>query len=273
MTALAKNFDKISAVYRHIAKNIYDPAVARSFEQIQRHQKIGDGTTSILDLGCGDGSTLEKIQVLFPEAQFTGVDISEKMLEEARHKLTLKTILSDISRVQDTLPKAAFDLILSHFVLGYIELPVLLDSARQALKPQGLLSIATSTEDSFTSVKNVVRDSCSRVKPLKKFIDYKIRQGIKNSKNRIDWERLEDVVAEKGFQVVEFETLNVACLFNDAAELFNYIFCGSWGIGELKPYIPLSLYRFFYTRLLSRLIQFPLEDKAQVHITLLQRVR
>ncbi len=271
MTQLAKNFDKIATVYRRISSNIYDPAVTASFKQIQHHVTHPENVSSILDLGCGDGSTLKKIKPQFPNATLTGVDISKSMLAEAHTNVTLKTVLSDITRIGDVLPKNDFDLILSHFVLGYIDLITLLNKAAPLLKPHGLISLITNSESSFSGIKQMARQSCSKFKPMKKLIDYIIQKGVKNSKNKIEWETLGPVFAAHNFNLLSLETLDISCEFATATDLFNYIFYGSWGIGELKSYIPLRFYRLFYTTILNQLITFPFHDTARVTIVLLKR--
>jgi ubiquinone/menaquinone biosynthesis C-methylase UbiE len=271
MSGLAKNFDKISNIYRNIAKNIYDPALKISLEQINTHVDKSSGINKILDLGCGDGKTLLHVKDHFPQANFTGVDISKKMLAEAANKMTLTTIQSDIGHIDNLLPKHQFDLSFAHFVLGYIDMNTLLNKANYLLRDKRFISITTNSEDSFCGIKNIVRESCSKIKPLKKFIDYKINQGFKKSKNQIDWNNIESITKTHNFDVISLEKLNVECEFANSKDLFNYIFYGSWGIGELKPYIPLSIYRLCYTTFLNRLMEFPFKDRAQVNILLLKR--
>lgn len=271
MSTLAKNFDKISSVYRSIAKNIYDPALRLSLTQLNAQISAPPTIKNIIDLGCGDGSTLLKVKNQYPHANYTGVDISRNMLAEAAAKLPLTTVQSDIDHLAAHLPAQQFDIAFAHFVLGYVDLPTLLGRAHHLLQADGYISITTNSEDSFCGIKNIIRDSCSNIKPLKKFIDYKIKQGFKKSKNQIDWQQIDTVCKLHHFDVIALDTLNVECEFANATELFNYIFYGSWGIGELKPYIPLPLYRWCYTAFLKRLMSFPFRDKAQVNILLLKR--
>lgn len=234
ISGLAKNFDKISSNYRNIAKNIYDPVLSISLKQLHDNKINLSNPENILDLGCGDGSTLLKLQADFPRAKFTGVDISKKMLAEASKKMTLTAIQSDINHIDDILPKQKFDLIFSHFVLGYVDIDTLLSKANYLLDSKRYISIATSDEESFCGIKNIVKDSCSKIRPLKYFIDHKIKQGIKKSKNQIEWANIESISSQHKFELISLEKIKVECKFMNSSELFDYIFCGSWGIGELK---------------------------------------
>jgi len=46
--------------------------------------KIGGGVKKILDYGCGDGSLIENMNLMFPEHQYTGYDNDRKMLTIAQ---------------------------------------------------------------------------------------------------------------------------------------------------------------------------------------------
>lgn len=41
---------------------------------------------SVLDAGCGTGSILEMLQRDYPDARYTGIDLSSKMIEVAKRK-------------------------------------------------------------------------------------------------------------------------------------------------------------------------------------------
>lgn len=60
---------------------------------------------SVLDAGCGTGAILEMLKKDYPDVQYTGIDLSDKMIEVAKRKA-----LTDVSFLQgdcENLPFAA----------------------------------------------------------------------------------------------------------------------------------------------------------------------
>lgn len=99
-------------------------AAAYSFHTARICQVIS-GCNSVIDLGCGPATHLGQIAKLNPGIQFTGIDLSEKMLERAEsHIKTLN--LTNVSFIQDdisTLDKLSdnsFDGILSTMTLHHL---------------------------------------------------------------------------------------------------------------------------------------------------------
>jgi len=95
-------------------------------------------TGDVLDLGCGSGRYRRLVQGL--GNRYTGVDVSEKMLEENRRKhldfAPATLINADIARVP--LPDAAADSILCTRVLSHVRAPrKVFREIRRLLKPGG----------------------------------------------------------------------------------------------------------------------------------------
>jgi S-adenosylmethionine-diacylgycerolhomoserine-N-methlytransferase len=77
----------------------------------------------ILEIGCGTGKNLAVLSRLFPEAQITGVDLSEEMLSAAR-----KNLGQAVDRIQlinsayclPMAPEGPFDLVIFSYTLSMI---------------------------------------------------------------------------------------------------------------------------------------------------------
>ena len=96
-------------------------------------------TASILDLGCGTGLSAD----LFFEKDFqvTGVDLSPKMIEEARFRPFKKLVCQSLSKPLKV-GKAPFDAITCLGVLDFVSKPFeVVEKILSHLKPEGLLSI------------------------------------------------------------------------------------------------------------------------------------
>ncbi|MBI2662834.1 class I SAM-dependent methyltransferase [Candidatus Woesearchaeota archaeon] len=77
-------------------------------------KELAPAKMKILDLSCGSGELLKEIQVRFPKAELYGVDISAKMLEIARTKLSGRKVIlqkMDVHALQ--YPSNYFDFVFS----------------------------------------------------------------------------------------------------------------------------------------------------------------
>lgn len=108
------------------------------------------GTGRIVDLALGTGASLADLAAFLPAAEYTGIDISPRMLELARQKYpAFRTILDDASNIANHFPAGTIDLALMHFLTTYIDTDKVVASVATCLKPGAWLSIASTTYESF----------------------------------------------------------------------------------------------------------------------------
>lgn len=93
---------------------------------------------TVLDLGCGMGHQIESILPQEPE-KVVGVDISQKMLAEARKKASSSIVQLVCQPVEEyEFGVEQFDLVLSSMTLHYVaDLKTLFQKIYTSLKPQG----------------------------------------------------------------------------------------------------------------------------------------
>jgi cytosine/adenosine deaminase-related metal-dependent hydrolase/ubiquinone/menaquinone biosynthesis C-methylase UbiE len=96
----------------------------------------------VLDVGCGTGRWLSRLEALRPAA-LLGTDSSPAMLRYARARLDAATGLLLHDACTLPVPDASQDLILSSFVLSYLQhLPAFAAECARALKPGGILLLS-----------------------------------------------------------------------------------------------------------------------------------
>jgi SAM-dependent methyltransferase len=123
-----------------------DPQLRQSYHNIVKEQ-ITIQPQDILDLACGVGLSTFALQQIYPQANFTGVDLSPYFLAVARYNSRQRNtqINWKHATAESTgLPDASFDLV-STFLLFH-ELPQMatrqiLCEVRRLLRPGGYLSI------------------------------------------------------------------------------------------------------------------------------------
>ncbi len=78
-----KEFDRVAQSYDLLTGK--NPGYARHLAMSAARLRLGPGA-QILDLCCGTGISTEAVSSVYPDAEITGLDASEGMLEVARNK-------------------------------------------------------------------------------------------------------------------------------------------------------------------------------------------
>lgn len=122
------NIDEISAQFNKAASD-YDkqrryfiPCFDDYYGTISYLAKIRNDFSSILDLGAGTGLLTQYLYSYFPDAQYTLVDISDKMLEIAHKRFSgIENISYSICNYSEGLPDKEFDLIASALSIHHLD--------------------------------------------------------------------------------------------------------------------------------------------------------
>jgi ubiquinone/menaquinone biosynthesis C-methylase UbiE len=110
-----------------------------------------DKKYKILDMGCGTGQLLREIQAVFKDfnIEYTGIDISHKMIEICR----LKDSNADyfVSSIEDYKPlEGKYDIIIcTHSFPYYPDKPKAINKFNRLLKKDGVLLLAQASANSL----------------------------------------------------------------------------------------------------------------------------
>ena len=115
---------------------------------------------TVYDLGCGPGTATVLLEDRWPDAQITGLDSSDSMLERARDldsKITWRTV--DLSTWE---PNAPADVLFSNAVFHWLDgHGIIFPRLMSALNPGGVLAIQMPnnfSEPSHTSITETIRN-------------------------------------------------------------------------------------------------------------------
>jgi SAM-dependent methyltransferase len=101
----------------------------------------------VIDVGCGTGDLTRRVALEVPDGHVTGIDLSDRMIEEARRaarwdRIVNATFLGADAQVH-RFPPAAADVALSHFGIMFFSDPVAaFANVGRALRPGGRLAFA-----------------------------------------------------------------------------------------------------------------------------------
>lgn len=110
--------------------------------------------SSIFEFGCGTGKFAEKMlrSGTPPDCIYTGMDVSQKMVDLATHRLSTFGQRATVTRSEGScrldLRAQSYDLIVANYVLDLLSfdnIEVLLRSFFDALKPEGRLGLVSLT--------------------------------------------------------------------------------------------------------------------------------
>jgi S-adenosylmethionine-diacylgycerolhomoserine-N-methlytransferase len=111
----------------------------------------------VLEVGCGTGTNIKHLELLFPDAKIYGVDLSHDMLQKASDKIEQSeqvTLVSGRYGSED-LEFDPFDLILLSYTLTMTgdQVESILQTVANDLKPEGYIAVVDFHTTSFNWFK------------------------------------------------------------------------------------------------------------------------
>lgn len=267
----------LKGMYNRIAKN-YETAnrfgsISQShkaaIEQIQSFHPDMQPHFKVLDLGVGDGSFLKKLHKILPQAEMTGIDLSQKMLLSARKKLPLATIEASATEASHYLPPHSQDLILAHFINAYIPIHTLFNQARTLTKPNGCFSMITTTYESFPVAQQQLAEFIAQDSLVSSVVGHYYKAIVKNTTVAAGLEKLMDAFHEHEFDVIAHKRLEIPITLNNVEELANFGIEGTWFLNTLSVrMLPKSFLLQRLKRLFGKIFNFPYHDTHVIDVVL-----
>lgn len=241
-----------------------------AIEQIKDSQLVRKSNLNILDLGVGNGLFLKRLQTYFPNASFTGIDVSGKMLNIAKSNLSkLNTVETSAAHASNFLPHHTQDLVLAHFINAYIPIHTLFTQAKLLTKANGYFSLITTTYDSFPVAQKTLADFISRDTLLSKITGHYYKSVVKNTTVAASEEELLQNFHKYGFTVVEHTRLTIPIKIKDIEQLAKFGIEGTWFLNTLAiKILPRNILISRLKKFFNKMFTFPYEDVHVVDIVL-----
>lgn len=220
-SSLAKVYDRVSSTYDTDWNGIYKKSRRVNIHQILAHLP-GPELDSALDLAVGTGNAFHDLQQDVHIKQRIGNDISPGMLAVARKKLSgnFTGICDDVLHIEHHVRPKSQDLVLCHFMFSYVDPDQILARAYRLLKPGGLLSIASSTQQALAEVH---RDYFPYARRL-----LKVDASLARATTPKTHASLCETVARHGFEVVERHHERESTSFHSFKDVSNWALGSGW---------------------------------------------
>ena len=181
-------------------------------------------TDTILDIGCGTGSSTRELARLAASGAVLGVDLSTKMLQYARD-VAEREGLTNVSFEQadaqvHPFPEGAFDIAVSSFGAMFFADPVAaFANIRRSLRPAGRLAVLAWREFADNEWITAIRDALAvgRTFPMP-------AAGAPGPFGLADRAQTDGILAAAGFDDIGFERLEEPIFLGaDADDAFSFV--------------------------------------------------
>jgi ubiquinone/menaquinone biosynthesis C-methylase UbiE len=184
-----------------------------------RIHQLAPHARNIVDVGCGDGTLLERIRRLFgPQVQLIGIDLSEADLARARERLPSSTFIAGDAAALD-LGQRSQDVATSHLAFMVMSrLGLVLKHVREALRPDGMLVFVSEDPLAGGAILELL---VAAVRTMRDRFGTAV-SGVPEREPIERGETLLEVLTDAGFRSVEIEPFcPSACLSPE--ELWSYV--------------------------------------------------
>ncbi len=150
------DYDKTNIAAVYDSGRSYDPEILQQWLDLLSTYVPKEGVSRIIDLGCGTGWYSEPLSSHF-EADVIGIDPSEKMLEQARRKISRSTVIfKQASGENLPVEERSTDMVFMSMVFHHLADPEhTAQECHRVLRDGGYACIRNATVDAIETFLNV----------------------------------------------------------------------------------------------------------------------
>jgi SAM-dependent methyltransferase len=267
---IQRQYDEVIAPHYDLdPQSVIGTSLNRAAEQIRKRVLVARGATplSVFDVGVGTGTFLAKLRALgYAQIQPYGLDLSQKMIDKAREKITdLLAEVDDAANLDAHFSDQSFDLISTHYITGFVPMSVLAPKIWSRLEVGGYWSLVGGTKAGFPNLQ-----AKANGKLIRWLFGGRTISVDEMAFNPAGREEVVQTLECNGFAVREAETFEPPLQFRNMDQFMDFAYRGGW----LTPFIEtLGVQKAgLTTRLLLDRFFFPIEDHHSIEIVLAQKV-
>jgi ubiquinone/menaquinone biosynthesis C-methylase UbiE len=243
-----------------------------AIEQIKKFHLGVKPNYKILDLGVGNGSFLRKLYNELPYGDFTGIDVSTDMLQQAQKALPLKVIEGNAADADRFLPPHSQDLVLAHFINAYIPISALFNEAKLLTRANGHFSMITTTYDSFPFAQQQLAEFIAKDSILSSVVGHYYKSMVKNTTVSGSEDELMLAFKQHQFEILAHQRLEIPITLNTIDELALFGIDGTWFLNSLSiRMLPKYFLLQRLKRLFGKIFTFPYHDIHIIDVVLAKK--
>lgn len=265
---VSKVYDRVANRYDNDWSGIYATSRAHCIRQIVRYFESDRHSIDAVDFAIGTGNAFYDLRQHFQLGNCTGFDISGGMLSLAAGKLSqdVHLIQQDAIHAAEYVPHESMDLAMSHFLLNFVELDQLLGTSLKLLRPGGVLSLVTSTQQSLAELHTERFPKTARLLGAKR--------SLKQMSTPETHQQCLEKLQEKGFEIVEQKLWRQPVSFESFDDIRSWAVDSGWMVSSLDRKLGL---RIALGRVMVGLLErsmhpfYPLEGSTEISIVLARK--
>jgi len=261
-------YDRVAERYDNDWSDIYTNSRDRCIKQIVTHFGQDRRKIDAVDFAVGTGNAFNELSSHFQFGACKGFDISAGMLSIAKSKLTqpVELIRQDARRVKELVPADSVDLTMSHFLLNFIEADHLFDTAFKLLRPGGVFSLITSTQQSMSELYSGRFEKPARMLGVQRAIQKMSTPG--------NHQQCLESLKNHGFEIIEDNLLRQQVSFDSFNDVKSWAVDSGWMVSSLDKNLGL---RVMLGRALIKLYElamhplYPVKASTEISIVLARK--
>ena len=144
--------DRCLRIRQEFEDKFLSPKINFASWVIQSMQWHGD--EAVLDAGCGVGVYYTKLTELYPDIDYSGIDLSPGMVE--KHPAGDQVTLGDAQKT--TFPDDSFDVVMANHMLFHVaDIDATLEEFKRVLKPGGVIVASTDGANNMPELQVLLR--------------------------------------------------------------------------------------------------------------------
>ena len=152
--------DSNSTMPDFVIRETESKSICNVIEAYMKGNNISENELKIVDVGCGNGTTLEVLRIKFPTAEITGIEYNHELYKLAKTRTGVEVYEGDL-RDKNKLPNKRFNVVLSQRVIinimNHDDQDLALKNLVQIMEPNGLY-IAIEAFESGLKLINTARE-------------------------------------------------------------------------------------------------------------------
>jgi ubiquinone/menaquinone biosynthesis C-methylase UbiE len=226
----------------------------------------------ILDLGVGDGSFLQLMKQIVPNAELSGIDVSKEMLRIAKSRVDFHDIHCSAADADKHLPIHSQDLVIAHFISAYVPIQTLFHQAKIMSKAEGVFSFITSTYESFPESQTQIAKFVAQDSLLGNLVGHYYKTILSKTPVASGIEEIQKLCEQFNFKILEHQRIHIPIFFENVEKLAEFGIDGSWFLNTL-PQTPFTK-EFIIERIkrfVVKIFEFPYHDDHIIDVILLKK--